>query len=117
MKRSTKWFLGAAIAVGTFGAGTGAVLASGGADEAEDGPRPRSPGLNSTKPLRRRWTTSARVGSVTPRWATRRATTRSRSPLTTAVKSTFTSMPNSPSSEPKPKGLMRSPAPTTESGP
>jgi uncharacterized membrane protein YkoI len=37
MKRSTKWFLGAAIAVGTFGAGTGAVLASGGADEAEDG--------------------------------------------------------------------------------
>ncbi len=37
MKRSTKWFLGAAIAVGTFGAGTGAVLASGGADEAEEG--------------------------------------------------------------------------------
>lgn len=35
MKRSTKWLLGAAVAVGTFGAGTGAVLASGGEDGAE----------------------------------------------------------------------------------
>jgi len=35
MKRSKKWFLGAAVAAGTFGAGTGAVLASGGEDAAE----------------------------------------------------------------------------------
>jgi len=35
MKRSTKWLLGAAVAVGTFGAGTGAVLASGGEDGAD----------------------------------------------------------------------------------
>lgn len=34
MKRSTKWFLGGAVALGTFGAGTGAVLA-GGDDDAE----------------------------------------------------------------------------------
>lgn len=35
MKRSTKWLLGATVAVGTFGAGTGAVLASGGEDGAD----------------------------------------------------------------------------------
>jgi len=35
MKRSTKWLLGAAVAAGTFAAGTGAVLAGGGEDGAE----------------------------------------------------------------------------------
>ncbi len=34
MKRRTKWMIGAAVAAGTFGAGTGVVAASGG-DDAE----------------------------------------------------------------------------------
>ena len=35
MQRRTKWLMGAAVALGTFGAGTGAVMASGGEDDAE----------------------------------------------------------------------------------
>ncbi|MDQ4039573.1 MAG: hypothetical protein M3313_14780, partial [Actinomycetota bacterium] len=35
MKRSTTWFLGAAVAAGTFAVGTGAVLAGGGQDDAD----------------------------------------------------------------------------------
>jgi len=116
MKRSTKWFLGAAIAVGTFGAGTGAVLASGGADEAEDGAETPITGTELDQAsaaaldhLGEGRVSDTEVGDEEGYYEVE-VTLDDGSEVGVHLDA------DSPSSEPKPKGLMRSPAPTIESG-